>query len=397
MKRKEPLSYRPRNAGHDYCGRGTYLITLVVSGREQLLSYFTTFATENGHKAENGHIAPVVPLVLTPLGEVVREAWLQIPVRSHTHGNKVVVHACVCMPDHFHGVIEVLEPMQWSLGDIIQAFKAFCTSSWQRQQGLPSSTIRPISVDCRSDGAPAWLREKATFYDNEGDLIRGMSKKQRQEYYTFVGRQQRPLFDDNYDDTVCLDERHRQAMIAYVHDNPRRALLRRLLPDYLRRCLRVQIDGRSYGAFGNLFLLRWPRKVQVMCHRKHPVTGSPYEETDDYVRERSEWEHAIMEGGTVIVTPGISRGEQQMKNECIERGYPLIHMQATPIGQYWKPEKKRFEACVSGSLLILAPWNLDTMGDVGHVPSDSDYSRFHNLNTLAAEISAFNGEAKIIR
>ena len=342
MKSKEPLSYRPRNAGHDYCGRGTYLITLVVSGREQLLSYFATFATfatENGHKAENGRIAPVVPLVLTPLGEVVREAWLQIPVRSLAHGNKVVVHACVCMPDHFHGVIEVLEPMQWSLGDIIQAFKAFCTSSWQRQQGLPSSTIRPISVDCRSDGAPAWLREKAAFYDNEGDLIRGMSKKQRREYYTFVGRQQRPLFDDNYDDTVCLDERH----------------------------------------------------------RKHPVTGSPYEETDDYDRERSVWEHAIMEGGTVIVTPGISRGKQQMKNECIERGYPLIHLQATPIGQYWKPEKKRFEACVSGSLLILAPWDLDTMGDVGHVPSDSDYSRFHNLNTLAAEISTFNGEAKIIR
>ena len=99
--------------------------------------------TENGHKAENGHKdgngrkAPVVPLVLTPLGEVVREAWLQIPVRSHTHGNKVVVHACVCMPDHFHGFIEVLEPMQWSLGDIIQAFKAFCTSSWQWLQSLP--------------------------------------------------------------------------------------------------------------------------------------------------------------------------------------------------------------------------------------------------------------------
>ena len=33
------------------------------------------------------------------------------------------------------------------------------------------------------------------------------------------------------------------------HDNPRRALLRQLLPDYLRRCLHVQIGGRSYGAF----------------------------------------------------------------------------------------------------------------------------------------------------
>ena len=38
----EALSYRPRNAGHDYYGRGTYLITLVVSGREQLLSHFVT-------------------------------------------------------------------------------------------------------------------------------------------------------------------------------------------------------------------------------------------------------------------------------------------------------------------------------------------------------------------
>jgi hypothetical protein len=104
-----------------------------------------------------------------------------------------------------------------------------------------------------------------------------------------------------------------------------------------------------------------------------------------------------MDGATVIITPGISRGEQLMKNECIERGYPLIHLQATPIGQYWKPEKKRFEACVRGSLLILAPWDLNTMGDVGNVPSDSDYSRFHNLNTLAAEICSFNGEAKIIR
>ena len=51
---------------------------------------------------------------------------------------------------------------------------------------------------------------------------------------------------------------------------------------------------------------------------------------------------AVMEGGTVIVTPGISRGEQLMKNECIERGYPLIHLQATPIGRYWKPEKTLF-------------------------------------------------------
>ncbi len=107
----EALSYRPRNAGHDYYGRGTYLITLVVSGREQLLSHFVTAPR---HKTENGHKNT---LALTLLGEAVQGAWLQIPARSQNHGNKVVVRACVCMPDHFHGVIEVLEPMSWSLGE----------------------------------------------------------------------------------------------------------------------------------------------------------------------------------------------------------------------------------------------------------------------------------------
>lgn len=385
----EAPSYRPRNAGHDYYGRGIYLITLVVSGRDSLLSRLVS----PGKGLPSGGEG----IELTPLGEAIQEAWMKIPALQSAHGNDIKVHACVCMPDHFHGVIEVLEPMRWSLGDIIQAFKAACTSRWQQGQGLPSSVNRPISDDCRAPGAPAWLREKAAIYDNEGALVRSLSKKRRPEYYAFVGRSQRPLFDDNYDDTVCLDERHLEAMVAYVRDNPRRALLRRMLPDYMRRCLHVKIGERCYGAFGNLFLLRWPRKIQVMCHRRHPVSRLPYETTADYANERSQWHNAIMEGSTVIVTPGISRGELLMKSECIERGFPLIHLQKEPIGRYWKPEKKRFEACTRGALLILAPWDIDTMGSVGNVPSDSDYSRFHNLNTLAAEICEFSGEAKIMK
>ena len=118
-------AYRPRNAGHDYFGRGTYLITLVVSGREQLLSHFSATGS-NALKEGNA-------LTLNTLGEVVEQTWLKTPEAQATHGNRIVVHACVCMPDHFHGVIEVLEPMEWSLGDIIQAFKAVCTSHWQPQ------------------------------------------------------------------------------------------------------------------------------------------------------------------------------------------------------------------------------------------------------------------------
>ena len=301
------------------------------------------------------------------------------------------------MPDHFHGVIEALEPMQWSLGDILQIFKAVCTSRWQQRLGLPYSVNRPISFDCKDPAVPTWLREKAAAHRSEGALIRNLSSKQRQEYYALVGRQQQPLFDDNYDDTVCLDDRHLKAMIAYVHDNPRRAILRKALPDIMQRSLHTRIGNRSYGTFGNLFLLRWAHKVQVQCHRRHPVNGLPYENTDDYKQQHDRWVEAILGGQTVIVTPGISRGELQMKNECLEKGYPLIHLQKEPIGPYWKPERKRFEACTRGSLLILAPWGLDELGTVAEVPSDTDYSRFHNLNTLAAEICDFKGNATIVK
>ena len=379
-------SYRPRNPGHDYYGRGTYLITLVVRGREALFG-----------SLGNDALHPEVQL--SPLGKVVKQIWEQTPVLQETlHGNKVAVHACICMPDHFHGVIEVLEPMKKkSLGDIIQAIKAACTSRWQQMQGLPDSYNRPIMVDCNRADVPLWLQEKAQRFNNEGQLLNNLSKKQRQEYYALVRRAHRPLFDDNYDDTVCLDDRHREAMIAYVNDNPRRAILRRALPDVMQRCLHVQVGARSFGAFGNLFLLRWANKLQVQCHRKLPGSNMPFELSEEYEKVHQKWIDDIMRGATVIVTPGISRGELLMKNECLEKGFPLIHIQKDAINNFWKPERKRFEACAKGCLLILAPWGLDEMESVNSVPPDADYSRFHNLNRIAEEICNFYGVAKIIR
>lgn len=376
-------SYRPRNPGHNYYGAGTYLITLVVSHRAPLLGRL-------GNDVKHPEV------VLSPLGKAVKDAWNSIPEKQMAHGNRVAVPASVCMPDHFHGVIEVLEPMQWSLGDIMQTFKAACTSCRHQQMGLGDSCNRPISADCYGPKAQEWLREKAARHASEGSLIRDLSKRQRQEYYTLVHKKLQPLFDDNYDDTVCIDERHREAMIAYVHDNPRRAILRRLLPQMMQRSLHVQIGGRDYGTFGNLFLLRWANKVQVQCHRLHPISGAPYESTDDFARQRQQWVDAIKQGATVIVTPGISHGELIMKNECLKNGYPLIHIQKEPINSYWKPERMRFEACANGSLLILAPWGLELMPSVNGVPSDTDYSRFHNLNNLAAEICDFDGNSKIL-
>ena len=217
-------------------------------------------------------------------------------------------------------------------------------------------------------------------------------------------REQQPLFDDNYDDSVLYAPNQLEAMLAYVKDNPRRAILKARVPQFMQSCLCLTIAGVRYSAFGNFLLLRKPLKVQVFCHRyarmeqltlderlqygysalPYPPgtrTKVPYTDTQAWQRDREAWIKAA-QNDIVLVTPGISPGDRDVKNIAINSRLPLIHLQKDPITK--KPEGERFFACAEGSLLILAPWpeDLDAM------PSQlgGDYDRFHNMNLLAKHI-----------
>jgi len=376
-------SYRPHDPGHNYYAPGIYLITLVVRDRRTQSTLLGAF-NDNISNPSVTH---------TETGRAVLEEWQKIPVFEASKGRHIKVHAAVCMPDHFHGVIEVQKPMDVSVGQVIWGFKVACTKRWRQAQ------LEQPSLVVQTNSHPSSKQPSLVAPD-----LHRMSKKQRALYYAQHPEAQQPLWDDNYDDTICLNDpttntysqRHFTAMLRYVADNPRRAIIRRMRPQYMRRSLCVRIGTRLYAAFGNLFLLRWPRKIQVFCHRKLPGTTTPYETTPAYQSDHDKWIANIMQGATVIVTPGISKGELLMKNECIDHGYPLIHIQKEPIGRYWKPEQSRFDACANGSLLILAPWAPDQLGDFNHIPSNTDYSIFHNLNNLAAEICQFDGDAVIV-
>lgn len=88
--------------------------------------------------------------------------------------------------------------------------------------------------------------------------------------------------------------------------------------------------------------------------------------------------------GDVLVTPGISECEKRIKKMASEQKLRLIHVQADPIGKYWKPERSRFDACAAGTLLILAPWPED-------MPTfASAYERFHYLNRMAETICSIS-------
>ncbi|MCQ2220128.1 MAG: hypothetical protein MJZ12_01975 [Prevotella sp.] len=372
----ENTSYRPHNPGHDYYERGAYLVTLVVTGREPRLSSLNDDAANPS-------------AMLSATGQIVEEEWEKTAAIQASQGRQIEVMAQVCMPDHWHGVIVVKERMDKSLGAIIQYIKSAITARWRREV---TGYVQPT---CTST------------------MIRHIGQKKRRAYYASRPILERPLFDDDYDDTICLDDAHLRRMIAYVADNPRRAILRKLNPLFMQRRMHITIAGRDYAAFGNLFLLNWVRKEQVFCHRKARlsqlspaerehygyahlslspdeadtyITRIPYHETQAFRNQGNAHYLSVMQGGTVLVTPGISEGEKRIKNMALERGLPLILLQKEPISPYWKPELQRFEACIQGRLLILAPWTPDTLGDVNGVPSSTAYSQFHNLNMLAEEV-----------
>ncbi len=422
MASNEQRTHRPRAPWHDYKTRGIYLITIVVRNRERILG-------ELNMDAKN----PAV--ILSETGKAVEREWKKTVAIQALNGRKIKLLHYQVMPDHFHGIVFVEEDMDVSVGSIINKYKNACTREWrlavakemqeEADRGLspgltrgsnpepnPTSTTTPKTTSVNSGDAykntmiPDIILDTITPEDWEKyRKINHVSVNKRPAIYSTLPRILQPLFADDYDDTILYKRGQLQHMIDYVMDNPRRAIIMKLNKDIFQRLLKVEINGRIYGAFGNMFLLKWPHKVAVWFHRHEQSPENlrlpmghriKYESTEQFAKEREELNEMANEG-SAIVTAGISKGEQIIKKDCFENGYRMIHIQKEPITDFWKPEKLRFEICGSGKLLILAPLDIEAMPDVNGVKSSEKYSQFHNLNTIAQEIAEFHGTAYIKR
>lgn len=347
-------SQKRRHRTHRYNDVGTYMVTIVVEGRKPVFGHI-----EGNIKAQP--TATDYPAtVLSPLG--VKVLHEELP-KIHTYYPMVEVWKLCIMPDHLHLIIRINAPLppKKHLGTIIGAFKGGISRAWG----------------------------------------------------------QASLFEDNYNDRILMRDGQLENWKAYLRANPFRWLVRHTRPEVMQRALCIEINGVRYGAFGNFLLLRHPEKVQVFFHRKMaddrqmpatqwqnapttqcqptppygwrqpaaPPQKIPTEQTLFWQREHERLIEAAKQGD-VMVTPGISECEKRIKNECLQQHYRLIHLQADPIGRYWKPELSRFEACAAGTLLILAPWAEDLLGE-------SNYERFHNLNSLAENICTLNANTEL--
>ncbi len=149
-----------------------------------------------------------------------------------------------------------------------------------------------------------------------------------------------------------------KSMIEYVHDNPRRALVKRHNPGlfHLRRNLPVTRGGHTltFSAMGNPFLLDYPERQAVQCSRS--LTDEQIESQCNLVL------HQAVRTGCVTYSGAISHGEQFIMRAVRENRFPMVIVlkdgfppEGSPHERYFKPGGVYFETCSSGRLLLLEP------------------------------------------
>lgn len=83
--------------------------------------YFITICSE-GFKSTFGDIINQ-KIKLSILGRIVNDVWNNLTSRF----NNIVLHEFVIMPNHIHGIIEIKNHGECTLGEIIGAFKSLTT------------------------------------------------------------------------------------------------------------------------------------------------------------------------------------------------------------------------------------------------------------------------------
>ena len=351
-------SMKRRSNGHDYTEQCFYMVTLAVEGRQPLLGSVVGRADA----AEGTADAPRVEL--SPLGLAVCKEWSGIS----GYYPQVAVIAQQVMPDHFHGILYFREKSSLHLGHVIRGFKAGCNRAYRALVATESQHTREgtaVSPSCAPSSCALSPTAAPSSY--------APSPPAAPSSYAATPSQQKRglLWEKGYNDRILHNYSTLEKWKAYLHDNPRRLLVKREHPDLFRVQRNIEYAGITFSAIGNRFLLDRPLKVQVQCSRSiTPVALS----------HKIQEMLALGAKGAVFVSPCISKGEQAVMHEVFAAGFPVVYLEENGFTDLAKPGGKRFDACARGQMLILAPWEHHN----GRIPITRDKCLM--LNEMARRI-----------
>lgn len=384
----------------DYKGRAIYHITLATEGRQPI------FGTLTGESEEEAFV------VYSRLGEYVDKTFRGLPDFYAKKGVLLKVLAVRIMPEHMHGVIQVLEPMPKSIGEVVRSFKSACTSWYKREVGSQEGGCEGSKESCGNNATEVHklatevhklaaegqklategqkvgeevrkpgeeVQKAGEEVQKAGEEVRTTAKEQHgsaevvrklEERLVHFGR----IFAERgsiweympagYHERILHCEGQLDRMIRYVKDNPRRLWLKQHRPELFRlhndltwefRDAKGKAHTWRFRALGNMFLLDFPMMQHIQCSRSI---------TDEELEQKCLAWQRNAQHGVVSVTSAISKGEKSVSRRLREGGMPLIVMLKDgfpPVGspheRYFKPGGVYFDACAAGRLLLIEPYS----------------------------------------
>lgn len=365
MKRRTP--------SHNYCDKGTYMLTLVVDGRMPLFGALkddgrlplSGTLKGDGRMPLSGPLKGVelVPsaaadaprVVLSPLGEAIRDR--EIAKISAVYPMVEVWKLCI-MPDHLHIIVRVKEklPEGKHLGHVVSGFMTGCTRAWwalveegkMPPFGKPKGTEGSASAPAGSASALALGASvpPGSVPPGPGSAL-GASVPAGSPAGGASAAPRPSLFEKGYNDKILLRPGQLDNWKRYLDDNPRRLAIKRQCPDYFTIMQHITIGEWSCQMVGNRFLLTVPDRAAVIVHHA--------DSDQEFAQKKARW-LALGEMGGVLVSAAIATREKEVMREAMDRGYRLILLRENGFPPLYKPAGESFMACSEGRLLQISPW-----------------------------------------
>ena len=406
-----------RMVTHNYALPGIYHITLHVAegtGRQPLGQVEGSL-----EKPDNTLEGPHV--ILTPIGEMVREELL---TSITAHYSMAVIDSFVIMPEHLHALIIVKEPIvsrsgrPTHLGQVIAGFKKGCNRRYwaMTEQGIPTgeplaTLAAPIpAAPVSGSSAAAIPIPAAPVSGGPAAAIRvsdGSPVRKRVPSNGTTGR--RPLFAGGYCDVMPITAEQLSTQRAYINGNPRSRLLRTsqratLMPcrgayvsaltpaalrGYLQRvCLSQHVTPAALAEIECRLLLASSvpsaSSASSMPNGSPAGISSPFIALDSYgdrqllnsrllpvvchYRDKAHFDNQKARcleeaaNGAVLVSARIAPGEQEIMNEAMNHGFPVITIADNGFPERYHPSTERIDRCAQGKLLIVTPWQYQYRG-----------------------------------
>ena len=421
MKIQLPTNHnmQRRMATHNYALPGIYHITLhVAEGMGQPLGQIQGSLEQPDGSQDGPHV------VLTPVGNMVREELLT-SMTAHYRMIKVDTFVIMPEHLHVliqvTAPIVSSNGRPTHLGQVIAGFKKGCNRRYWALTGQAIPTGEPPGTQAAPLASPALgapasspalglpapspalglpsgspalglpSASPALGLPGGSPALRvpgGLPARNGKRVPSNGSTGRRPLFAYGYCDVHAITPEQLSTQRSYIKGNPRSRLLRSsqrttlttcrtgyvtaLTPSALggflqRECLPKHatpealsaIHSRLLLADGNIALdtygnrqLLSSRLLPVVCHRK-----------DKY--RFNEQKTRCLEAaarGAVLVSPRIASGEQEIMNEIVNHGFPVVLITDNGFPERYHPSTGRIDQCAAGQLLLVTPWQYQYRG-----------------------------------